>query len=61
MGNTRFRVHRSFFERESEFFRDLFASAAEDDPLSGSDAQPFRLQDVTVSEFEQLLWVWYDR
>jgi len=60
-GNTLFRVHRSFFERESEVFRELFASAAEDDPLVGSDARPFRLQDVTVGEFEQLLWVWYDR
>ena len=59
-GDTLFRVHRSFFERESEFFRVLFASAVEDDPQSGTDARPFTL-DVTAGEFEQLLWVWYDR
>ena len=58
-GNTLFRVHQSFFERESEVFRGLFVRAAEDDPPSGTDAYPFTL-DVTASEFAQLLWVWYD-
>jgi hypothetical protein len=53
-------VHQSFFERESAVFRELFASAAEDDVQSGTDARPFTL-DVTAGEFEQLLWVWYDR
>jgi len=55
-----FRIHRSFLERESEVFRELFAHAAEDDPQSGTDARPFTL-DVSPDEFSQLLWVWYDR
>ena len=59
-GETLFRVHRSFFERESDFFRDIFASAAEEGPQSGTDAQPIPL-DVQPDEFAQLLWVWYDR
>ncbi|KAF8549175.1 hypothetical protein OG21DRAFT_1470332 [Imleria badia] len=59
-GNILFRVHKSFFERESEVFRNLFETAAVDDPQSGTDARPFTL-DVKPDEFEQLLWVWYDR
>ncbi|KAG8221237.1 hypothetical protein J3R82DRAFT_1399 [Butyriboletus roseoflavus] len=59
-GRTLFRVHKSFFERESEVFRNLFASAAKDDPEAGTDESPFAL-DVSPDEFEKLLWVWYDR
>ncbi|KAH0829111.1 hypothetical protein J3R83DRAFT_2577 [Lanmaoa asiatica] len=59
-GKTLFRIHKSFFERESEFFRNLFADAAQDDPQSGTDARPFTL-DVQPDEFAQFLWVWYDR
>ncbi|KAF8141142.1 hypothetical protein EV363DRAFT_1247609 [Boletus edulis] len=59
-GSTLFRVHRSFFERESDVFRDLFASAAEEDPQSGSDARPFTL-DVHPDDFARFCWVWYDR
>ncbi|KIJ65992.1 hypothetical protein HYDPIDRAFT_87309 [Hydnomerulius pinastri MD-312] len=53
-----FRVHKSFLERESEVFRDLFASS-EDDRECGSDAKPFTL-DVTSEDFARLLWVWYN-
>ncbi|KAI9568848.1 hypothetical protein HD554DRAFT_2096226 [Boletus coccyginus] len=60
VGSTLFRVHRSFMQRESEVFRDLFASTAEDDPPSGTDSRPFTLSDVTADEFAQFLWVWYD-
>lgn len=56
-----FRVHKSFFERESETFRDLFEEAANDDPPAGTDACPFTLKDVTPGEFAQFLWVWYDK
>lgn len=56
-----FRPHKSFFERESNVFRELFASAKQDDPRSGSDACPFTLTNVTPEEFAQFLWVWYDR
>ena len=59
-GKTLFRVHRHFFERESESFREIFASTAEEDPQSGTDPRPFTL-DVQPDEFVQLLWVWYDR
>lgn len=59
-GKTLFRVHKSFFERESEVFRNLFAQAAKDDPEAGTDASPFTL-DVKPEEFEKFLWVWYDR
>ena len=55
-----FRVHKAFFQYESEVFRDFFESTANDVPTLGTDTCPFTL-DVTAEDFAQFLWVWYDR
>ncbi|KAJ8581776.1 hypothetical protein M405DRAFT_693395, partial [Rhizopogon salebrosus TDB-379] len=56
---TLFRVHKFFFERESEYFQQEFATA-EPEGDGHSDRAAFRLDDVKVSEFERLLWVFYN-
>jgi len=56
---TLFRVHKYFFERESEFFRQEFEAAGSQGD-GHSDQAAFRLDDVKVSEFERLLWVFYN-
>ncbi|KAG2136384.1 uncharacterized protein EDB93DRAFT_1091806 [Suillus bovinus] len=53
---TLFRVHRHFFERESQFFVKEFAKA----PKEGtSDFSAFRLDQVNSADFARFLWVWY--
>ncbi|KAG2074398.1 hypothetical protein BDR04DRAFT_174332 [Suillus decipiens] len=54
--NTFFCVHRSFFERESQFFIRELAQAPQD---GISDESAFRVEDVTSDDFTTLLWVWY--
>ncbi|KAG0696446.1 hypothetical protein DFH29DRAFT_984617 [Suillus ampliporus] len=54
--NTHFCVHRSFFERESQFFIDELARAPQD---GISDDSAFLIEDVTSADFAALLWVWY--
>ncbi|KAI6007563.1 hypothetical protein F5J12DRAFT_828949 [Pisolithus orientalis] len=51
-----FRVHRYFFERESEFFCNYFTASEESD---GTDDKPFAL-DVKSEDFAKFLWVWYN-
>ncbi|KAL4068667.1 hypothetical protein V8B97DRAFT_1842864, partial [Scleroderma yunnanense] len=51
-----FRVHRHFFERESEFFCHYFASSSEGD---GTDKKPYVLE-VKSDDFAKFLWVWYN-
>lgn len=51
-----FRVHRHFFERESEFFSHYFTTSGEAD---GTDDKPFAL-DVKSEDFAKFLWVWYN-
>ncbi|KAI5988173.1 hypothetical protein EDD15DRAFT_1388803 [Pisolithus albus] len=51
-----FRVHRHFFERESEFFSHYFTASEEAD---GTDNKPFVL-DVKSEDFAKFLWVWYN-
>jgi hypothetical protein len=54
--DTLFRVHRHFFETESQFFVKEFAKA----PQEGtSDSSAFRLDKVSVADFAKFLWVWY--
>lgn len=56
VGDTLFRVHRHFFEVESQFFVKEFEKA----PKEGtSDSSAFRLEKVTVEDFAKFLWVWY--
>lgn len=54
-----FRVHRFFFERESEYFQRAFEAAGPQGD-GHSDRAAFRLDGVKVSEFEKLLWVFYN-
>ncbi|KAG2152547.1 uncharacterized protein EDB93DRAFT_250019 [Suillus bovinus] len=48
-----------FFERESEYFREAFETAGPQED-GHSDQAAFRLDDVTISEFERFLWVFYN-
>ncbi|KAF9228491.1 hypothetical protein BS17DRAFT_805941 [Gyrodon lividus] len=57
---TSFRVHKSFFERESAFFRTLFTASEGEELGDGSDAKPYKLDGVKSEEFAQFLWVWYN-
>ncbi|KAG0697423.1 hypothetical protein DFH29DRAFT_946411 [Suillus ampliporus] len=59
IAGTLFRVHKYFFERESEYFRQAFETAMPQGD-GHSDQAAFRLDDVKVSEFERLLWVFYN-
>jgi hypothetical protein len=54
--DTLFRVHRHFFEVESQFFLQEFAKTPKD---GTSDSSAFRLDKVTISDFSNFLWVWY--
>lgn len=48
-----FKVHRYFFERDSKFFKDIFAEGG------SGDAKPYTL-DVSAEDFAHFLWVFYD-
>lgn len=54
--NTFFRVHKFFFERESQVFIRELAQAPQD---GTSDDSAFRVEDATSDDFTTLLWVWY--
>jgi len=60
--NDLFRVHRHFFTRESPIFYDMLSipappgTAVEGD----SDDKPIVLEGIESSDFESLLWMWYD-
>jgi hypothetical protein len=56
---TLFRVHRYFFERESEYFQQALQAAGPQED-GHSDRAAFRLDDVSISDFERLLWVFYN-
>ncbi|KAH9485755.1 hypothetical protein JR316_0002670 [Psilocybe cubensis] len=61
-GNTQYRVHSYFFERDSEYFRKKLNSHA---PLSAprlgsSDANAIIIKRAGPNEFEKLLWVFYN-
>jgi hypothetical protein len=51
-----FRVHRHFFETESQFFVKEFAKAPQE---GSSDSSAFRLDKVSIADFAKFLWVWY--
>ncbi|KAG2755140.1 hypothetical protein P692DRAFT_20845095 [Suillus brevipes Sb2] len=54
--DTLFRVHRHFFETESQFFVKEFAKAPQE---GSSDSSAFRLDKVSIADFAKFLWVWY--
>ncbi|KAK0454520.1 hypothetical protein EV421DRAFT_421036 [Armillaria borealis] len=57
-----FRVHRIFFERESQKFRQMFEHPAPpgDKPAGSSVGTAFVLEDVTANEFSKFLWIFYN-
>jgi len=60
---VQFRVHRYFFERESDFFRVQLSSAvtSPDGQVPGSnDSNGIILDEVTASDFARFLWVFYN-
>ncbi|PPR00291.1 hypothetical protein CVT24_005032 [Panaeolus cyanescens] len=61
VGNTMFRIHSYFFERESPIFSSRRNPASPgQEPDGTSDANPLMLDDVKPEEFEKLLWVFYN-
>lgn len=56
---TMFRLHRHFFERESDYFRDKLNPSTEGEP-DGSPDSPYIIHDVKIDEFAQFVWVWYN-
>ncbi|KAH9067769.1 hypothetical protein EDB87DRAFT_1585278 [Lactarius vividus] len=60
--NTLFRVHRFFLTRDSSYFRErLPYPASPGETIKGStDNLPLVLEDITKSDFERFLWVFYN-
>lgn len=54
-----FRVHRYFFERESEYFQKKLAGPSGARPGS-SESTAIMVDDVTPDEFAKFLWVFYN-
>ena len=62
MENTLFRVHRFFFIRDSSWFQDKlpYPPPPGDTTEGSSDKHPLILTDVSKTDFERLLWVFYN-
>ncbi|KAH9856711.1 hypothetical protein C2E23DRAFT_882030 [Lenzites betulinus] len=62
--NYVFRVHRYFFERESQWFRENLSAETPSDqaPTSNgtSEAKPFVLNGIAPEDFSKFLWVFYN-
>jgi len=60
--NTLFRVHRYFFTRDSSWFRDKLPYPAPpgETTKGSSDNLPLVLEDISKTDFERLLWVFYN-
>lgn len=57
--NTVFRLHRYFFERESDYFRDRLGPPSEGDSEDGTPNSPYIIHDVKTDDFAHFVWVWY--
>lgn len=57
-----FCVHRIFFERESQKFRQMFEEPAApgENPAGSSAGTAFKLEGVTANEFSKFLWIFYN-
>ncbi|TFK24170.1 hypothetical protein FA15DRAFT_641447 [Coprinopsis marcescibilis] len=66
IGSTEFRVHSYFFSREATAFFPVTAGSTNDNkppannPTDRRDHQAIVLENVSVSEFERFLWVFYN-
>ncbi|KAI0258560.1 hypothetical protein BC834DRAFT_835270 [Gloeopeniophorella convolvens] len=63
VGARIYKIHRYFFERESEFFRDLFSLPQGDSTAEAAegkdDDHPIKIMGATVTEFDSLLRFFY--
>ncbi|KAK0226372.1 hypothetical protein IW262DRAFT_1294574 [Armillaria fumosa] len=57
-----FRVHRIFFERESQKFRQMFEHPTPPggEPAGTSIGSALKLEDVTANDFSKFLWIFYN-
>ncbi|KAL1678991.1 hypothetical protein EV122DRAFT_264090 [Schizophyllum commune] len=57
-----FRVHKYFFDRESNMFRREFVLPVSPgaQPKGSSESTALVLEDITLEEFEKFLWVFYN-
>lgn len=55
-------MHRYFFERESKYFASKLAIPASpgQQPVGSSDSNSVVLEELTASQFEKFLWVFYN-
>ncbi|KIY48026.1 hypothetical protein FISHEDRAFT_44045 [Fistulina hepatica ATCC 64428] len=60
--HTIFRVHRYFYERESDFFRNILATPASPGALrqGTAEANAIVLDNITPDEFAKFNWVFYN-
>ena len=61
MEGQKYKIHRYFLTRESEFFKDLFSLPQPEDSTSveGSDNNPINVPGTPTNEFENLLRFFY--
>lgn len=59
-GSMHFRVHGYFFSRDSNLFNTKLNPASPGQPKEGTNDSPVVLDGVSSSEFEKLLWVFYN-
>ncbi|KAF8802655.1 hypothetical protein BYT27DRAFT_7196594 [Phlegmacium glaucopus] len=59
-GNTLFRVHGYFFERDSSIFKTKLNPVSPGQVKEGTNDAPVVLDGITAEEFEVLLWVFYN-
>jgi BTB/POZ domain len=59
--NCLFKVHRYFFIRDSDVFRDMFSVPPASTEEGTSDRHPIVLEQVKATDFEHLLWVYYNK
>lgn len=57
---TVFRLHRYFFERESQYFRDQLAPSSTRTEASNDAPCIINIQDVKIEEFALFAWVFYN-
>ncbi|KAF8549179.1 hypothetical protein OG21DRAFT_625975 [Imleria badia] len=56
--STLFRLHKYFFERESDYFRDRLGPSSEGEV--GSPDSPYIIHDTKTDDFADFVWVFYN-
>lgn len=61
VGETLFKIHKFFFERDSSHFRGLTNPASPGrTPIGTSDSEAYKLDNVNADEFARFLWIFYN-